>query len=69
MFPLYAKKLPDNAVDLATLLNDSVKRVFANAANPVVIRDKAYPHLSEIRITLNGAELRADPPRPAVVNG
>ena len=69
MFPLYTKKFPDNAVDLAVLLNDSVKRVFSNAANPVVIRDKSYPHVSEIRITLNGAELRMDPPRPPVVKG
>jgi hypothetical protein len=52
MFPLYTKKFPDNAVDLAVLLNDSVKRVFSNAANPVVIRDKSYPELSEIRISL-----------------
>ena len=69
MFPLYTKKFPDNAVDLAVLLNDSVKRVFSNAANPVVIRDKSYPELSEIRITLNGAELLTDPPRPPVVKG
>ena len=69
MFPLYSKKFPDNAVDLAVLLNDSVKRVFANAANPVVIRDKAYPDLSEIRITLNGAELRDKPPGPPKVKG
>lgn len=67
MFPLYTKNFPDNAVALAVLLNESVKRVFANAANPVVIRDKAFPDLSEIRITLNGAELRSDPPRPPVV--
>ena len=69
MFPLYTKKSPDNAVALAALLNESVKRVFSNAANPVVIRDKAYPDVSEIRITLNGAELRPDPPRPPVVQG
>ncbi|HSH38854.1 MAG TPA: hypothetical protein VK993_08715 [Chthoniobacterales bacterium] len=69
MFPLYSKKFPENAVDLAVLLNDSVKRVFANAANPVVIRDKAYPALSEIRITLNGAELRSNPPPPPKVRG
>ena len=69
MFPLYTKKFPNNAVDLAVLLNDSVKRVFSNAANPVVIRDKSYPELSEIRITLDGAELRMDAPRPPVVKG
>jgi hypothetical protein len=69
MFPLYSKSFPDNAVDLAALLNDSVKRVFSGAANPVVIRDDAYPKLAEIRITLDGAELRTDPPRPPVVSG
>ena len=69
MFPLYTKTLPVSAVDLAVLLNDSVKRVFANAANPVVIRDKAYPELAEIRITLDGAELRPNPPGPPVVLG
>lgn len=69
MFPLYTKNFPENAVDLAALLNDSVKRVFSNAANPVVIRDKAYPDVSEIRITLNGAELRPDPPRPPIAKG
>jgi hypothetical protein len=31
MFPLYSKSFPDNAVDLAALLNDSVKRVFSGA--------------------------------------
>ena len=69
MFPLYSNKFPDNAVDLAVLLNASLKRVFANAANPVVIRDKAYPAVAEIRITLDGAELRADPPPPPAIQG
>ena len=59
MFPLYTKKFPDNAVDLAALLNESVKRVFSNAANPVVVRDKAYPELSEIRITLERRRTQA----------
>ena len=69
MFPLYTKHFPANAIDLAVLLNDSVKRVFDNAANPVTIRDRAYPELEEIRITLDGAELRPNPPRPPVVKG
>jgi hypothetical protein len=69
MFPLYTKTLPVSAVDLAVLLNDSIKHVFANAANPVVVRDKAYPELSEIRITLDGAELRPNPPGPPIVAG
>ncbi|HEX8281632.1 MAG TPA: hypothetical protein VF551_09650, partial [Chthoniobacterales bacterium] len=69
MFPLYTKTFPANAVDLAALLNASVKRVFAAAANPVTVRDKAYPQVAEIRITLDNAELRSDPPRPPSVPG
>ena len=69
MFPLYTKKFPKTAIDLAELLNDSLKRVFSNAANPVTIRDTAYPELDEVRITLDGAELRRDPPRPPVLKG
>jgi len=69
MFPLYTKKFPKNALDLAALLNDSLKRVFSNAANPVTIRDKAFPELDEVRITLDDAELRPDPPRPPIVKG
>lgn len=69
MFPLYTKHFPANALDLAALLNESVKRVFDKAANPVTIRDRAYPELEEIRIILDGAELRSDPPRPPAVEG
>jgi hypothetical protein len=69
MFPLNTKQFPASAVDLATLLNESVKRVFENAANPVTIRDDAYPKLSEIRITLDGAELRLKPPQPPTPEG
>jgi hypothetical protein len=50
-------------------LNASVKRVFDNAANPVTIRDEAFPRVGEIRITLDHAELRPNPPRPPVVKG
>lgn len=69
MFPLYSKKFPENADDLASLLSESVKRVFANAPNPVAVRDQAYPHLSELRVTLDGAELRPNPPGPPRVKG
>ncbi|MDQ6656523.1 MAG: hypothetical protein M3Y80_12015, partial [Verrucomicrobiota bacterium] len=69
MFPLYTKQFPANAPDLAARLNESAKRIFDNAANPVTIRDRAYPELEEIRITLDGAELRPNPPRPPPVKG
>lgn len=69
MFPLYSKSFPADAIALASVLNDSLKRAFSGAANPVSVRDDAYPKLAEIRITLDGAELRANPPRPPVVSG
>lgn len=69
MFPLYTKTFPTNATDLASLLNESVLRVFSGVADPVTVRDKAYPKLAEIRLSLDGAELRADPPKPPNVKG
>ena len=69
MFPLYSKSFPSDAIELAALLNDSVKRAFSGAANPVTIRGDAYPKLAEIRILLDGAELRTNAPRPPIVAG
>ncbi|MGI8820426.1 MAG: hypothetical protein ACR2ID_06120 [Chthoniobacterales bacterium] len=64
MFPLYTSLFPASAPDLSDLLNASVQRLFANAPCPVAVRDENYPRLAEITITLDGAELRSDPPRP-----
>jgi hypothetical protein len=69
MLPLYSKTFPASATELAELLNASVQRLFDNAAKPVTVVDDAFPRLSEIRITLDGAELRANPPRPPVMKG
>ncbi len=69
MFPLYAKKFPDNADDLTSLLNESVTQIFSGVDVPVTLRDKKYPHLSEIKITLDGATLRSDPPSPPSIKG
>ncbi len=69
MLPLYTATFPTSASDLAKLLNASVQCVFRNTANPVTIRDRNFPSVAEIRITLDGAALRGDPPRPPIVEG
>ena len=69
MFPLYTKTFPRTAADLTAQLNESLKRLFSGAPNPVAVRDQSYPEVAEIRITLDGAELRLDPPKPPAVKG
>ena len=69
MFPLYSKTFPSTADELQELLNQSIDRVFSGVAGSVTVREKEYPKLAEIRIDLNGAELRVNPPRPPVVSG
>lgn len=69
MFPLYSATFPRTAAELESLLNQSVQRVFSRTTRPVVIREKAYPALAEIRISLDGAQLRNDAPRRPAVEG
>ncbi|MEP6955527.1 MAG: hypothetical protein ABI883_01780 [Chthoniobacterales bacterium] len=69
MFPLYTKVFPASAAELSALLNASIQKGFAKAAQPVAIRDESYPQLAEISITLDGAELRSDAPRPPRASG
>jgi hypothetical protein len=69
MFPLHTATLPSSAVDLGRLLNESLQRVFVTESEPVVVRDNFYPHLEAINISLDGARLRADRPRPPVSSG
>jgi hypothetical protein len=69
MFPLYTAAFPSSATDLARLLNESLQRIFVAESDPVTIREHSYPHLDAISISLDGARLRADPPRPPVISG
>lgn len=66
MFPLHTATLPSSASDLERLLNESLQRVFETESKPVVVRDLSYPHLEAINISLDGAQLRSDPPHPPV---
>jgi hypothetical protein len=69
MFPLSTATLPSSATDLARLLNENLRRLFLVDTDPVSIREGTYPQLEELSISLDGARLRADPPRPPVISG
>ncbi len=69
MFPLHTATFPSSATDLERLLNESLQRVFITESAPVTIRNASYPHLEEMRVSLDGARLRADPPHPPVISG
>lgn len=69
MFPLSTATFPSSATDLARLLNQSLQRIFIAESDPVTVREHSYPHLDAISISLDGAQLRADPPRPPVISG
>jgi hypothetical protein len=69
VFPLYTANFPSSAPDLECLLNHGLQRSFSFDADPVRVRDASYPHLKEIRVCLDGARLRSNPPRPASIRG
>ena len=69
MFPLYTANFPSSASELERLLNHSLQRIFSIEADPVSIRDASYPHLKEIRVSLDGARLQLNPPRPRSISG
>lgn len=68
MFPLNTKSLPATANDLAAALNDSLRSIFNVARDPVSIQDLAYPHLASLKVALDGAKLRGQPPGPPSVS-
>jgi hypothetical protein len=69
MFPLSTATLPSSATDLSRLLNENLRRLFLVDADPVSIREGTYPQLQQLTISLDGARLQADPPRPPVISG
>lgn len=69
MFPLHTATLPSFASDLERLLNESLQRIFVTESDPVSISDRSYPHLKAINISLDGARLRSDTPRPPASSG
>ena len=62
MFPLKTETLPGNAADLARRLNESLRDLFQLSNDPVTIREISYPHLASLAVSLDGAQLRGQPP-------
>jgi hypothetical protein len=69
MIPLFAKTLPSSAEALALLLNQSLRELFLVKSDPVTLRDASYPHLAELDVSLNGAQLRGQPPPMPSISG
>ncbi|HZJ39101.1 MAG TPA: hypothetical protein VFD18_08000, partial [Chthoniobacterales bacterium] len=67
MFPLYTSSFPSSATDLERLLTNSLKRILEVKGDPVIVREASYPHLLEMRISLDQARLRSNPPAPLAI--
>jgi hypothetical protein len=62
MFPLKTAIFPSSAAALERLLNESLRQLFVVTTDPVSLREASYPHLEELNVSLNGAQLRGSPP-------
>lgn len=62
MFPLKTTALPVSAADLTRRLNESLRDLFHLPNDPATIREISYPHLASLAISLDGAQLRGQPP-------
>lgn len=69
MFPLYTKTFPSSAGALREALNASLQRLFSGAPDAVSVDDKSFPSVAAVCITVDGAELRTNPPSPPRVTG
>lgn len=61
--------VPSSAIDLARLLNEGLQHIFVTESEPITVRERSFPNFDAISISLDGARLRADPPRPPVIAG
>src|SRR3954467_11963984 len=69
MFPLKTNQFPSTSADLAYRLNESLRDVFQLARDPVEVREITYPHLSALTVSLDGAEVKRQPPAMPSVAG
>ena len=69
MFPLSTKTFPSSAEALKRLLNESLRELFLIKTDPATIRAASYPHLEELRVSLDGAQLRGPPGSIPSVSG
>ena len=68
MFPLYTTEFPSSASNLERLLNQSLQRLFAITGDSVTVRDRSFPDLKEIRVSLDGARLPDNPAPVALIS-
>jgi hypothetical protein len=69
MFPLNTNTFPATAADLAQHLNASIRQLFNVTRDPVELREKSYPHLESLTVSLDGAALPDRPPEmPSVAS-
>ena len=69
MFPLNTESFPASAAELKEALSESLRRFFTLPAEPVTMLGGDYPAIDQLTISLNGAQLRPDAKRPALVDG
>lgn len=69
MFPLFTRSFPDSTKELERVLNESLRRAFVVERDPVRINDASFPHVAAIQVTLDGASVREQLARPAIVAG
>ena len=62
MFPLKTTTFPSTGEALERLLNESLRSIFDVRGDPVTLRGASYPHLAELNVSFNGAQLRGQPP-------
>ena len=69
MFPLKTDIFPTTAAELARELNATLRGLFGLSRDPVEVREKSYPHLESVQVSLDGAVLPERPPGMPSVAG
>jgi len=67
MFPLFTRSFPENATELEHVLNESLRRAFVVERDPVRVEGSSSPNVAAIQVTLDGASVREQLPRPTIV--
>jgi hypothetical protein len=63
---MFTKSFPASGDELAARMSESLQRLFVLSGEPVTVRAPEYPKIDAIHISLDGAQLRNNPPRPVV---
>lgn len=69
MLHLSTATFPSSTADLESQLIRALEQIFALENDPVSFRGSSYPHLEEAHVSLDGARLLENAPRPPVISG